>query len=89
MTEQPLVRDRLYPCAELKHRYGRGINLTAHIDDLNDVHSAVTSVTRCSCRWRSADLIRRVTDVVGIVSSLCETPTGTWCASPKLGMRSQ
>lgn len=41
MLEQPHGRDRLYPRAELTHPYGRGINVSIDVDDVEKVHAAV------------------------------------------------
>lgn len=42
MLEQPRAHDRLYPRAELTQPYGRGINLSIDVDDVENVHAAVT-----------------------------------------------
>lgn len=41
MLEQPTTRDRLFPRAALEHPYGRGLNLTFDVDDVDQLHAEV------------------------------------------------
>jgi lactoylglutathione lyase len=41
MLEQPATQDRLYPRATLEHPYGRGVNITVDVDDVDAIHAAV------------------------------------------------
>jgi catechol 2,3-dioxygenase-like lactoylglutathione lyase family enzyme len=43
MLEQPKVRDRLWPDAELAHPYGRGVNLEMRVDDVDLIYDAAVS----------------------------------------------
>ncbi len=40
MLEQPLERGRLYPAAQLKRPYGRGMSLEITVDDVGKLHDA-------------------------------------------------
>lgn len=41
MLIEPLVRERLFPRAELVHPYGRGVNLEIAVTDVEAVHAHV------------------------------------------------
>lgn len=43
MLEQPHTQDRLWPKAELKKPFGRGVNFEIHVSDLDELHSAIVS----------------------------------------------
>ncbi|MBO2454157.1 VOC family protein [Actinomadura barringtoniae] len=76
MLEQPLARDRLYPRAELLYPYGRGINLTIQVKDVDQVHAALLAVD-CELflpledRW-----YERATDAVGVRQLAVQDPDG-------------
>jgi lactoylglutathione lyase len=76
MLEQPLTRDRLYPRVELDHPYGRGVNLTIDVDDVDQVHTAVLSAGHelflpLEERW-----YERATDAVGVRQFAVQDPDG-------------
>lgn len=76
MLEQPADHDRLYPRAPLEHPYGRGINLTIDVDDVAELHAAITSTGRdlylpLEDRW-----YRRATDAVGVRQFTVQDPDG-------------
>lgn len=90
MLEQPLSRDRLYPRVELAHPYGRGVNLTIDVDDVDHVHAAMRSVGHelylpLEERW-----YERATDVVGVRQFAVQDPDGYLLrVSQHLGTRSR
>lgn len=76
MLEQPLLRDRLFPEAELAHPYGRGVNFEITVGDVKAVHAAV--LTAClpimlplEERWYG-----RATDSVGVRQFALHDPDG-------------
>ncbi|MGC4991253.1 bleomycin resistance protein [Nocardia salmonicida] len=76
MLEQPTDHDRLYPRTPLEHPYGRGINLTIDVDDVVELHAAITSTGRdlylpLEDRW-----YRRATDEVGVRQFAVQDPDG-------------
>ncbi len=76
MLEQPADHDRLYPRAPLEHPYGRGINLTVDVDDVAELHTAITSTGQdlylpLEDRW-----YRRDTDAVGVRQFAVQDPDG-------------
>jgi catechol 2,3-dioxygenase-like lactoylglutathione lyase family enzyme len=76
MLEQPLSRDRLYPRAELDHPYGRGINLSIEVEDVEQIHAAVLAAG-CGLflpleeRW-----YERAVDAVGVRQFAVQDPDG-------------
>lgn len=76
MLEQPWSRDRLYPRAELSHPYGRGINLTIEVDDVDHVHATLLTAGQemflpLEDRW-----YERATDAVGVRQFAVQDPDG-------------
>jgi lactoylglutathione lyase len=76
MLEQPLSRGRLHPRVELDHPYGRGINLTIDVDDVDQLHVAVLSAGHelflpLEERW-----YERATDAVGVRQFAVQDPDG-------------
>ncbi|WP_220447460.1 bleomycin resistance protein [Nonomuraea deserti] len=76
MLEQPLSRDRLYPRAELVHPYGRGINLTVEVDDVDQVHATLLAAgyemwLPLEERWYG-----RTADAVGVRQFAVQDPDG-------------
>jgi catechol 2,3-dioxygenase-like lactoylglutathione lyase family enzyme len=76
MLEQPWSRDRLYPRAELSHPYGRGINLTIEVDDVEHVHATLLAAGQemflaLEDRW-----YERATDAVGVRQFAVQDPDG-------------
>jgi lactoylglutathione lyase len=88
MLEQPLNRDRLYPRADLEYPYGRGINLTVEVDDVDDLHAAVVAAGHepylpLEDRWYD-----RATDAVGVRQFAVQDPDGYLLRlSERLGTR--
>jgi catechol 2,3-dioxygenase-like lactoylglutathione lyase family enzyme len=76
MLEQPHTHDRLYPRAELARPYGRGINLSIDVDDVEKVHAAVVQARHelflpLEERWYD-----RTDDVVGVRQFAVQDPDG-------------
>jgi catechol 2,3-dioxygenase-like lactoylglutathione lyase family enzyme len=76
MLEQPATRDRLYPRAELARPYGRGINLSIDVDDVDGVHAAVVQAGHelflpLEERW-----YERTADAVGVRQFAVQDPDG-------------
>lgn len=76
MLEQPWSRDLLYPRAELSHPYGRGINLTIEVDDVDHVHATLLTAGQemflpLEDRW-----YERATDAVGVRQFAVQDPDG-------------
>lgn len=76
MLEQPLHPDRLYPRAELVYPYGRGINLTIAVDDVDQLHAAVLSTGKelylpLEERW-----YQRANDAIGVRQFAVQDPDG-------------
>jgi catechol 2,3-dioxygenase-like lactoylglutathione lyase family enzyme len=76
MLEQPLSQDRLYPHAELVYPYGRGINLTIGVEDVDQVHAALLAAGRelflpLEERW-----YERTADAVGMRQLAVQDPDG-------------
>ncbi|MGW0201028.1 bleomycin resistance protein [Nonomuraea sp. NPDC003201] len=76
MLEQPLGQDRLYPRAELDHPYGRGINLTVEVDDVDEVHTTLLAAgyemwLPLEERW-----YERSVDAVGVRQFAVQDPDG-------------
>ena len=76
MLEQPATRDRLYPRAELAHPYGRGINLSIDVDDVDEIHAAVVQAGHelflpLEERWYD-----RTDDAVGVRQFAVQDPDG-------------
>ncbi|HEX6445013.1 MAG TPA: VOC family protein [Streptosporangiales bacterium] len=76
MLEQPHRHDRLYPRADLEHPYGRGINLTVEVDDVDRLHDAVVTAGHrvylpLEDRWYD-----RTTDAVGVRQFAVQDPDG-------------
>jgi lactoylglutathione lyase len=76
MLEQPLTHDRLYPRAELSYPYGRGINLSLDVDDVDRLYAAVLDAGHVPFlpleeRWSA-----RAHDVVGIRQFAVPDPDG-------------
>jgi catechol 2,3-dioxygenase-like lactoylglutathione lyase family enzyme len=76
MLEQPETRDRLYPHAELARPYGRGINLSVDVVDVDEVHAAVVQAGHevflpLEERWYD-----RADDVVGVRQFAVQDPDG-------------
>lgn len=76
MLEQPHNRDRLYPRAELVHPYGRGVNLTLDVDDVDGLHAEVAAagyelLLPLEERWYA-----RTLDFVGVRQFAVHDPDG-------------
>ncbi len=76
MLEQPHTHDRLYPRAELTQPYGRGINLSIDVDDLETVLAAVTQAGHklflpLEERWYDRD-----DDAIGVRQFAVQDPDG-------------
>ncbi|MFF2087077.1 bleomycin resistance protein [Nocardia sp. NPDC058176] len=76
MLEQPTEHDRLYPRAPLTHPYGRGINLTIDVDDVDALHTAITATGAelylpLEERWYP-----RATDILGVRQFAVQDPDG-------------
>lgn len=76
MLEQPHTQDRLYPRAELVRPYGRGVNLTLDVDDVEKLHSEVVAAGHhlwlpLEERWYA-----RTTDTVGVRQFAVQDPDG-------------
>lgn len=76
MLEQPLTHDRLYPRAELTRPYGRGINLTLDVDDVEQVHRALLAAgyhlfLPLEERWYG-----RASDAIGVRQFAVPDPDG-------------
>ncbi|MET9250688.1 VOC family protein [Nonomuraea sp. NPDC003709] len=90
MLEQPLSRDRLYPRAELDHPYGRGINLTVEVDDVDRIHDALLAAgyemwLPLEERW-----YERSVDAVGVRQFAVQDPDGYLLRiSQQVGTRSR
>lgn len=88
MLEQPLTRDRLFPRAALVHPYGRGLNLTLDVEDVDAVHRAVLAAGHevylaLEERWYDRD-----TDVAGVRQFAVQDPDGYLLrVSESLGVR--
>lgn len=90
MLEQPSSRDRLYPRAELDHPYGRGLNLTVEVDDVDHIHTTLLVAgyemwLPLEERWYD-----RSVDVVGVRQFAVQDPDGYLLrVSQQLGTRSR
>lgn len=76
MLEQPHNRDRLYPRAELVYPYGRGVNLTLDVDDVDGLHAEVAAagyelLLPLEERWYA-----RTLDFVGVRQFAVHDPDG-------------
>lgn len=76
MLEQPATRDRLYPHAELARPYGRGINLSIDVDDVDEIHAAVVQAGHelflpLEERWYD-----RTDDAIGVRQFAVQDPDG-------------
>jgi lactoylglutathione lyase len=90
MLEQPFSRDRLYPRAELDQPYGRGINLTVEVDDVERIHTTLLAAgyemwLPLEERW-----YERGVDAVGVRQFAVQDPDGYLLRiSQQLGTRSR
>lgn len=76
MLEQPATQDRLYPQADLIQPYGRGINLTLDVDDIDNLCTAITAAGHrlylpVEERWYD-----RRDDAVGVCQFAVQDPDG-------------
>lgn len=76
MLEQPLIRERLHPRAPLERPYGRGINLSIDVEDVDAVHAAVVATGRevflpLEERW-----YQRNQDEIGVRQFAVQDPDG-------------
>jgi catechol 2,3-dioxygenase-like lactoylglutathione lyase family enzyme len=76
MLEQPAARDRLYPRAELTRPYGRGVNLSIDVDDVDEIHATVVQAGHelflpLEERWYD-----RADDAVGVRQFAVQDPDG-------------
>jgi len=76
MLEQPHTHARLYPHAELAQPYGRGMNLSIDVDDVEKVHAAVTRAgyelfLHLEERWYD-----RREDAIGVRQFVVQDPDG-------------
>ncbi|MEV4012752.1 VOC family protein [Nonomuraea angiospora] len=76
MLEQPSSRDRLYPRAALDYPYGRGINLTVEVDDVEQIHATLLAAgyemwLPLEERW-----YERSADAVGVRQFAVQDPDG-------------
>ncbi|MFC9876609.1 bleomycin resistance protein [Nocardia salmonicida] len=76
MLEQPTDHDRLYPRAPLEQPYGRGINLTIDVDDVAELHAAITSTGDALYLPLEDRWYRRATDSVGVRQFAVQDPDG-------------
>jgi catechol 2,3-dioxygenase-like lactoylglutathione lyase family enzyme len=76
MLEQPLTRDRLYPRAELAHPYGRGVNLTIEVEDVDRLYTAVRSAGHEPFLPLEERWYERATDAVGVRQFAVQDPDG-------------
>ncbi|MFI6742389.1 bleomycin resistance protein [Nonomuraea sp. NPDC050451] len=90
MLEQPLSRDRLYPRTALDHPYGRGINLTVEVDDVDQIHTTLLAAgyemwLPLEERW-----YERSVDAVGVRQFAVQDPDGYLLRiSQQVGTRSR
>jgi lactoylglutathione lyase len=76
MLEQPRTQDRLWPNAELKKPFGRGVNFEIRVSDVDQLHAAITGVG-LDCflpleeRW-----YRRDTHEIGVRQFAVQDPDG-------------
>lgn len=76
MLEQPFAQDRLYPQADLVQPYGRGINLTLDVDDVEGLCTVITAAGHrlhlpLEERWYD-----RFDDAVGVRQFAVQDPDG-------------
>ncbi|MEV5754711.1 hypothetical protein AB0L00_43475 [Actinoallomurus sp. NPDC052308] len=76
MLEQPLSRDRLYPRAELDPPYGRGLNLTIEVEDVEQIHAAVLAAGRTLFLPLEERWYERAADAVGVRQFAVQDPDG-------------
>ncbi|GAB2594234.1 bleomycin resistance protein [Microlunatus antarcticus] len=76
MLEQPHTHDRLYPQAELVHPYGRGINLTLDVDDVQGLHAAVIAAGHHLSLPLEERWYRRTDDAIGVRQFAVQDPDG-------------
>lgn len=88
MLEQPRSRDRLHPRAPLEHPYGRGVNLSVEVDDVDALYAAVLAAGHephlpLEDRWYD-----RADDAVGVRQFAVQDPDGYLLRmSQRLGTR--
>jgi lactoylglutathione lyase len=76
MLEQPSSRDRLYPHAALDHPYGRGVNLTIEVDDVEQIHAPVLSAGHPMFLPLEERWYARASDAVGVRQFAVQDPDG-------------
>lgn len=76
MLEQPRDRDRLYPRAELEYPYGRGINLTVEVDDVDQVHTTLLAAGHEMFLPLEERWYERTSDAVGVRQFAVQDPDG-------------
>jgi catechol 2,3-dioxygenase-like lactoylglutathione lyase family enzyme len=88
MLEQPHTRDRLWPRAELRKPFGRGVNFEIHVSDIDKLHSTVVAAgiecfLQLEERW-----YRRDEQEIGVRQFAIQDPDGYVIRlSQFLGMR--
>ena len=76
MLEQPLTQDRLYPRAELVHPFGRGVNLTLDVEDVQGLHTAVAAAGHLVYLPLEERWYARATDLIGVLQFAVQDPDG-------------
>ncbi|MEU4233911.1 VOC family protein [Nonomuraea sp. NPDC026600] len=76
MLEQPWSRDRLYPRAELDYPYGRGINLTVEVDDVDPIHTTLLAAGHEMWLPLEERWYERTVDSVGVRQFAVQDPDG-------------
>ncbi|WP_104432816.1 bleomycin resistance protein [Kineococcus xinjiangensis] len=76
MLEERDPSDRLHPRAELVHPYGRGINLSIDVDDVDEVHAAVAQAGYELFRPMEERWYERAEDAVGVREFALQDPDG-------------
>lgn len=76
MLEQPWDRDRLYPRAELEYPYGRGINLTIEVEDVDQVHTVLLAAGHEMFLSLEERWYERASDAVGVRQFAVQDPDG-------------
>lgn len=76
MLEQPLTKGRLYPHADLVYPYGRGINLTIDVEDVDDTYAAITAAGHCLYLPLEERWYDRTDDSIGVSQFAIQDPDG-------------
>jgi len=76
MLEQPLNRNRLHPRAELARPYGRGVNLTLDVEDVEGVRAVITEAGHPLYLPLEERWYERAEDAVGVRQFAVQDPDG-------------